>query len=162
MLIERLRLMKPDHCYPSKHILLFYYWIGRVTEDIKVCDNFSQLKVCDKSNTCFNIWKFLTIKFCFFENVIKQQYTFTSLVHFNVMWLCGSYTYVEECPALSMGNQQYVLSYQKLMKSQCALPANISCIDPNALELNFFLELVAPMLPPRSIRCTGRSLYVPI
>ena len=99
MLIERLRLMKPDHCYPSKHILLFYYWIGRVTEDIKVCDNFSQLKVCDKSNTCFNIWKFLTIKFCFFENVIKQQYTFTSLVHFNVMWLCGSYTYVEECPA---------------------------------------------------------------
>ena len=38
----------------------------------------------------------------------------------------------------SMGNQQYVLSYQKLKKSQCALPANISCIDPNALELNFF------------------------
>ena len=55
MLIERLRLMKPGHCYPSKHILLFYYWTGRVTEDIKVCDNFSQLKVCDKSNTCFNI-----------------------------------------------------------------------------------------------------------
>ena len=37
----------------------------------------------------------------------------------------------------SLGNQQYVLSYQKLMKSQCALLANISCIDPNALELNF-------------------------
>ena len=27
MLIERLRLMKLDDCYPSKHILLFYFWI---------------------------------------------------------------------------------------------------------------------------------------